>query len=69
MWHFDGWRHEVIYQIHFWGDEFEILQHITSNYEVSGKVEILYLALSYVFLRATELSQAPQKWTLWLLFW
>ena len=34
MWHFDdGWRHEVIYQIYFLGDEFEILQHITSNYE------------------------------------
>ena len=30
-WHFDdGWRHDVIYQICFWGDEFEILQHITS---------------------------------------
>ena len=33
MWHFDaGWIHEVIYQIYFWGDEFEILQHITSTY-------------------------------------
>ena len=41
MWHFDnGWRHEVIYQICFCGDEFEILQHSTSNYYVSGKMEI-----------------------------
>ena len=49
MWHFDnGWRHEVIHQIYFWGDEFKILQHITSTYYVSGKVEILYLALFYV---------------------
>ena len=33
MWYFDdGWIVEVIYQIYFWGDEFEILQHIPSNY-------------------------------------
>ena len=26
MWHFeDGWRHEVIYEIYFWGDEFRTL--------------------------------------------
>ena len=26
IWHFyDGWRHEAIYQICLWGDEFEIL--------------------------------------------
>ena len=31
--HFDdGWKHEVIYQIFFWSDKFEILQHITSTY-------------------------------------
>ena len=33
MWHLDdGWRHKVISQIYFWGDEFEILQHTSSTY-------------------------------------
>ena len=33
IWHFDDdWGHEVIYLICFWGDEFEILQQITSIY-------------------------------------
>ena len=28
MWRFDdSWRHVVIYQIYFWGDELEILQY------------------------------------------
>ena len=28
MWHFgDSWRHGVIYQTCFWGDELEILQY------------------------------------------
>ena len=40
---------EVIYQIYFWGDQFQILQNITSTYQVSGKVRIWYLALSYNF--------------------
>ena len=31
IWHFhNGWR-QLIYQIVFWGVEFEILQHITST--------------------------------------
>ena len=50
MWHVNnGWRFQVIYQIYFWEDEFEFLQHITSTYWVYGKVEMLWLALSYVF--------------------
>ena len=28
----NGWRNEVIYQVYVWGDEFEILRHITSIY-------------------------------------
>ena len=33
LWQFDnGWSHEASYQIYFWGDEFEILQNITSTY-------------------------------------
>ena len=48
--HFDdGWKHEVIYQTFFWGDKSEILQRITFIYQVSGKIEILYLGLPYVF--------------------
>ena len=64
IWHFDdGWRHELIYLICFWGDKFEILQHIKSSYYVTGKVKILYLALPYVCWeqRAIELSKTPQK--------
>ena len=44
MWHFDdSWIHGVIYQICFWGDELEIVQHITS-----GKVEIFVFGMPYV---------------------
>ena len=61
MWHFDdSGRHGLIYQISFWGNELEILQHITS-----GKVENLYLTCPMVAeIKRTVLTSIK----FWLLF-
>ena len=61
MWHFDdSWRHGVIYQNCFWGDELEFLQHVTS-----GKVEILYLECP---MFAESKRTILNSWKFWLLF-
>ena len=50
IWHSDdGWRNDVIDQICLWGDEFEILQYITSTFRyLETLVGIFHFTLAYV---------------------